>query len=110
MTRRFVSSTYLAARTGFSARWFTREASKGKIPGACQPNGEKGEWRFDEQRFWQYWRERERGEPWHPSTGAARNGGDVSSVRAVNSGSPLKQRLKELRSKGFANGSTASTR
>src|SRR5579883_1618266 len=108
MPRRFVSSTYLASRTGFSARWFTREANAGRIPGACQPRGEKGEWRFDEERFWRFWRERERGgEPWHPSTGAAGSGGDVSSVKAVNSGSRLRQRINQWRKSGSANGSTA---
>lgn len=97
--RRHTTAAALAKETGLSARWFTAKAAKGKIPGAYQPAGERGAWRFDPELFWRWWdaqRARE-GREWQPSIGAGRPGGDASSVRAVNSGSPLRQRLKEWR-------------
>ncbi len=78
---RHVSATHLAERTGLTARWFTGQACEGRIPGAVQPSGPGGAWRFDEARFWRWWNERGR-EPWQPSIdrrerntgGAALNG------------------------------------
>ena len=97
--RRHVSAAELARRTGFSSRWFTGRAAEGKIPGAYQPAGSRGAWRFDEELFWRWWDERAAKEKaeWRASTGGEKSGGDVSSVKAVNSGSPLRRRLKELR-------------
>ena len=48
---KYVSAAYLAERTSLTARWFTRQACEGKIPGAVQPSGPGGAWRFDEARF-----------------------------------------------------------
>ncbi len=67
-TRRHVTAAHLAARTGLTARYFTGRACEGKIPGAVQPSGPGGAWRFDEARFWVWWNERGR-EPWYPSMG-----------------------------------------
>ena len=91
---RHVSATHLAARTGLTARWFTGAACEGKIPGAVQPSGPRGAWRFDERRFWAWWNERER-EPWQPSTGAAGNGGPEPS-ETVGSDDSLLERLLGL--------------
>src|SRR4051812_28439222 len=102
--RRHVGAAHLARRTGLSSRWFTGRASQGKIPGAYQPSGEGGAWRFDEELFWRWWDGRAahggrvgEGAGWQPSIGAGRPGGDVSSVKAVTSASPLRQALKQLR-------------
>jgi len=45
--RRYVSAAHLAKPTGFSRRWLIARAAAGQIPGACQPNGSHGAWRFD---------------------------------------------------------------
>jgi hypothetical protein len=108
VTLRYLSAPELAAETGLSARWFTRQAAEGKIPGACQPGGPRGDWRFEAVRFWRWWHEREaRGKAWQASTGAAGRGGGASSVKATTSGSLLRQRLARLQKSGSALGSTS---
>ncbi len=62
---KYVSAAYLAERTSLTTRWFTRQACEGKIPGAVQPSGPGGAWRFDEDQFWRWWGEKER-KPWYP--------------------------------------------
>jgi hypothetical protein len=96
--RRYLTAAQLARQAGFTARWLTARAAAGEIPGACQPGGAGGAWRFDEELFWRWWDEQAaRGKQWRPSTNAARSGGDVSTVKAVSSDSPLRRRLKALR-------------
>ncbi len=65
---KYVSASYLSERTSLSARWFTGQACEGKIPGAVQPIGPGGAWRFDEDQFWRWWQSKER-QPWYPSMG-----------------------------------------
>ena len=89
---KYVSAAYLSERTSLTPRWFTRQACEGKIPGAVQPAGPGGAWRFDEARFWVWWNERGR-EPWQPSIKEVRYGGRASSVRAATSGNRLRQLL-----------------
>ena len=105
-----VAIATLAEQTGMSARWFTRMAVGGKIPGAVQPGGPGGAWRFDERQFWAWWNSRTRraANEWQTSTSAGNSGGDVSAVRAVNSASPLRQRLKALRESASRGGSASS--
>ena len=62
---KYVSAAYLSERTSLTTRWFTRQACEGKIPGAVQPAGPGGAWRFDEAQFWRWWGEKER-KPWYP--------------------------------------------
>ena len=62
---KYVSAAYLSERTSLTARWFTGQACEGKIPGAVQPAGPGGAWRFDEAQFWAWWSEKGR-EPWYP--------------------------------------------
>ena len=62
-----VSAAYLSECTSLTARWFTGQACEGKIPGAVQPAGPGGAWRFDEDQFWRWWGEKGR-KPWYPST------------------------------------------
>ncbi len=57
---KYVSAAYLAERTSLTTHWFTRQACEGKIPGAVQPSGPGGTWRFDEAQFWRWWDERKR--------------------------------------------------
>lgn len=93
---RYVTAAYLAEKTGFSARWFTAGAAAGNIPGAHQPTGSGGAWRFDERAFWRWWQSREskpKGGTWQASTGGGTSGGAAFGVKAVNSGSRLRQRL-----------------
>lgn len=73
--RRYLTAAELAKHTRLSARWFTAHARE--IPGACQPAGARGAWRFDERAFWRWWTEREsKGGPgWRPSIGEADWGG-----------------------------------
>ncbi len=49
---KYVSAAYLSERTSLTARWFTGQACEGRIPGAVQPAGPGGAWRFDEAKFW----------------------------------------------------------
>ncbi len=65
---KYVSAAYLSERTSLTARWFTGQACEGRIPGAVQPAGPGGTWRFDEDQFWRWWGEKER-TPWYPSIG-----------------------------------------
>ena len=50
----YVSAAYLAERTSLTTRWFTAKACEGNIPGAVQPSGPRGVWRFDEDKFWRW--------------------------------------------------------
>jgi hypothetical protein len=99
--RRHVSAAYLVGLIGFSSHWLTDLAAAGKIPGACQPSGPGGAWRFDEVEFWRWWNSRTKKEQiWRPSSGEAANGGDVSSGKGRITESPLRRRLKELHRSG----------
>ncbi len=57
---KYVSAAYLSECTSLTARWFTGQACEGKIPGAVQPIGPGGAWRFDEDQFWRWWQSKER--------------------------------------------------
>ncbi len=91
---KYVSATYLAERTSLTTRWFTKQACEGKIPGAVQPNGPGGTWRFDEDQFWRWWGEKER-KPWYPRIDRREPdiGGGASSETAATSGNRLRQLL-----------------
>ena len=94
---KYVSATYLAERTSLTARWFTGQACEGKIPGAVQPIGPGGAWRFDEDQFWRWWQSKER-QPWYPSTGRRVRdaGGDAINATAEESGRRLRKLLGML--------------
>jgi len=95
---RYVTAGYLAGQIGFSARWLTSLAAREEIPGAHQPGGAGGHWRFDERMFFEWWHKgRAKGAKWHPSTGAAGNGGAGYSAPGRSTDSPLRRRLRELR-------------
>ncbi len=90
----YVSAAYLTERTSLTARWFTGQACEGKIPGAVQPIGPGGAWRFDEDQFWRWWQSKER-QPWQPSTGPreSHTGGAASSVTAGSDDNRLERLL-----------------
>src|ERR1041385_6394850 len=100
-----VTASYLAEQTGFSARQLTGLARQRRIPGAVQPTGPRGGWRFDETLFWRWWHARAQERKWQPSIGAGRRGGAASSVTVTSSADPLKQkidaRLKEFSRAGL---------
>ena len=93
---KYVSAAYLSERTSLSPRWFTGQACEGRIPGAFQPNGPGGAWRFDEDQFWRWWRSKER-KPWQPSIGRrARNTGGAALSGTAASADNLLERLLGL--------------
>ena len=92
MPPRHVSAAHLAQQTGLTTRWFTAAACEGRIPGAVQPSGPGGAWRFDEARFWVWWKERER-QPWQPSTNGENNGGLEPSETAGSDDNLLERLL-----------------
>ncbi len=85
---KFVSAQYLAGKTGMTDRWIRDMAAEGRIPGAHKPGGH---WRFDEARFWRWWGSSERKLLWRPSIKGATSSGAGSRVKAVNTGSRLRQ-------------------
>ena len=105
-----VTAKQIAVRTGFSVRQVTRLASAGIIPGAHQPCGLHGGWRFSLDKFEAWWSASERrGQQW-VSTGEDRSGGRAPSVRDENTGHRLKHRLRQSLNDVIGNGSTNSTR
>ncbi len=89
---KYVSAAYLAERTSLTARWFTGQACEGKIPGAVQPIGPGGAWRFDEDQFWQWWQSKER-QPWYPSMGRR---GRNTGRNAISPTDDSEDRLRNL--------------
>jgi hypothetical protein len=111
MNARPIPAKLIAARTGFSVRQITRLASQGKIPGAHQPCGRGGGWRFSLDQFEAWWKASEpKGQQSWASTGVDRSGGRVPSVQDENTGHRLKHRLKQSLNDVIANGLTSSTR
>src|SRR5579872_3447629 len=104
--RRHLSTAELASATGFSTRWFTANAAAGRIPGAYQPMGPGGGWRFEERAFWQWWHTTAHQEDssWRPSIAAVSSSGAASSDVVRTSESPLEQRLRQLRGAASASG------
>ncbi len=95
---RYVTARYLAAQTGMSARYFRNLAAQGKLPGAVQPSGPGGAWRFDLQQFNRWWKSKEvKGVKWPASTGAEKSGGDGYSATVFCTGEAYEQRLERLR-------------
>ena len=79
---RFLTAPQLSAEYGRTPRHWIRLAAQGKIPGAYQPCGKGSHWAFDRKAFAAWWDASRREEiEWQGSTGEARRGGDVSSVR-----------------------------
>ncbi len=89
----YVSAAYLAERTSLTTRWFTAKACEGNIPGAVQPSGPRGAWRFDEDKFWRWWNEKGR-EPWQPPLGRMGRASSRDEIKAIDdSGDRLKKLL-----------------
>lgn len=95
MPVKYISSTTLAKRYGFSARHWTSLAAAGKLPGAYQPSGTGGKWVFDEAAFRRWWgRSMRRGSQWPGYTAEEKHGGDAPSVKGVNTGEASEHRIR----------------
>src|SRR5262249_10340347 len=87
----------MVARYGFTARHWTKLAASGRIPGAHQPSGMKGHWVFDARLFASWWQAgRREALKCQISTGAAKHGGHVPSVRDANTAEASRQRIERL--------------
>jgi hypothetical protein len=92
---KYVSAAYLAERTSLTTRWFTGQACEGRIPGAVQPAGPGGAWRFDEAQFWVWWSERGR-TPWYPSLGRMPRANSRDEIRAAEDSEDSLEKLLGL--------------
>lgn len=93
-----ITLSQAAAIAGVCTKTMRSYAKENIVPGAAHYGGRV--WRFDEAKLRRWIAQRETtggGQRWRRSTGAAANGGDVSNVKAKTSGSPLRQRLSQLR-------------
>jgi len=76
---------------GFSTRQVVRLASRGVIPGAHQPSGPGGAWKFDLKEFEEWWESTKA----KPDTWSG-IGWDAPQRRIEKSEKPLRKRLKKL--------------
>ncbi len=104
--RLYLSAPQIAKAIGFSRRWVTTMAAAGKIPGAYQPAGPGGEWRFEERAFWVWWQTtlRREGASWRPEPVTKLAKAPATGVGS--SESPLRRRLREWRVNVSRGGST----
>ncbi len=94
-----------AVGTGLAVVDVDQRVYEGKIPGAFQPAGPGGSWRFDETLFWRWWGEKGR-KPRYPSTtrrvrdtgGAATSATDWEDDNRLSLNRPLTQILRVLSS------------
>ena len=100
----------IAARYGFTPRYWTKRAAAGNIPGARQPSGPGGGWLFDRDLFESWWRDLPRRESvsWRGYTGEERSGGAFSSAPDAATGAASRRRIEELLSGVLGNGSRSS--
>jgi hypothetical protein len=93
----YVKARDLADMTGFTPRYFTELAATGRIPGAHQPTGTGGAWRFDLSKFREWWNSTEsKVSPiWQASTNEGAPIGARYSGKTEFSDSPLKQRVNQ---------------
>src|SRR5205085_9113108 len=89
-----------ADKCRLSERRMIRLAADGRIPGAFQPAGPHGAWRFDAVEF-RTWLTgtRAKGDKWHPSTDAAKSGGrNFKETGRFTAARSKQQRRQSLRS------------
>ena len=89
----FVSAGYLARKTGLTTRYWTQRAIRGEVPGAFQPSGYRGAWRFDLEEFENWWNGTKVLKCPATSTSAAKRGGVESSFVEKNTGEAYKRLL-----------------
>jgi hypothetical protein len=100
----YVSAQYLAERTGFTDRYFRDLAASGKLPGAYQPSGHGGAWRFNLKQFNRWWESR-KVVPWQASTSAAMSSGVSCKDTGKLTDEAFEQRLDRLQKSVLGNGS-----
>jgi hypothetical protein len=100
----------VVALYGFTACHWRKQAAAGLIPGARQTFGARGHWTFDADKLRAFVKatERQRGEPWRASTGAAKSGGGASPAMARNTAQASLQRTEELLRSALGSGSRSS--
>lgn len=92
---KYISSTTLAKRYGFSSRHWTSLAAAGKLPGAYQPSGTGGKWVFDEAAFRRWWgTSMRRGSQWPVYTAEGKHGGDAPSVKGASTAEAWEQQAR----------------
>lgn len=92
-----VTASQIAQEFGFSARHWTRAASAGKVPGACQPSGPGGHWLFDVALFRRWWTAKQKDIPeWQGYTSAVQRGGAGFNVKVRNTGKASEQEIAAL--------------
>ncbi len=103
--RTSMTAAELADRFGMTARYWTRMAVTGKVPGAWQPSGAKGKWLFDKATVerWQRSGVKEV-KSWRGYISAERRIGAAPSVREENIVSPSAQKINQLLKSVCANG------
>lgn len=105
MTAKNLTAADLSERFGMSPRYWTRLAQQGKLPGAWQPSGEKGQWLFDEDAF-QRWRNStmKKVKEWPGYTKEVKSGGRAPSVTGRNTERPLEQEIDGWLKSAIGNG------
>src|SRR5262249_8255553 len=82
---------------GFTSRYWIRLAATGKIPGARQPSGPKGQWLFDADIFAKWWDSKQREVvTWPGYTVEEKSGGAAPSVRVENTAEVYRQQTAQL--------------
>jgi hypothetical protein len=87
----------LAREYGFTARYWTKLAAQGRIPGARQPFGPRGQWVFDPAVFTKWWNDRlQKVAAWPGYTVEAKSTGRVPSVTVETSAEASRLRTERL--------------
>jgi len=88
----------IAARYGFTPRYWIKRAAAGKIPGARQPSGPRGGWLFDGDLFETWWRglPRQESVAWQTYIDAEQSGGAVSNAMDAVTGAASRRRIEAL--------------
>ena len=103
----------IARKYGFTPRQWIRLAAAGKIPGARQPAGARGQWLFDAVLFANWSDDRTKKvepRPGYTAEVKVGCGGAAPSVRAESTEEASRRRIEQLRNAVFGSGSTTSMR
>jgi hypothetical protein len=104
-----LTAAEIAKEHGFSARHWTRLAAGGKVPGARQPAGTRGQWLFDAVVFRRWWSTRIREvEAWPGYTAGAERTGAAPSVVVESTGEASRRLIEQRLSAVLGNGSVTS--
>jgi hypothetical protein len=88
----------IARAYGFTPRHWIRLAAVGKIPGARQPSGAKGQWLFDAEVFAKWWESRQREVMTWPgyTVEEKKSGGVAFSVKVESTAEAYRQQTAQL--------------